>query len=206
MTGRLGRARRERNLRIVQPEVGNTEVFRKAYGTERLFKKRVAAGARHGQRKLRTIDGDGFDVDGAEKRRPESNFGLSATFRAQIGGKVFNNYRAEFENITGIGLKNIMASWLDDTTFTGPVTYSSKYLEDASFLKLDNVSLSYNIGFRNAYLKNIRVYLSAQNVFCLTGYKGVDPEVSLSGLNPGIESTTYYPRTRTFTLGATFTF
>lgn len=134
------------------------------------------------------------------------NFGLSATFRAQIGGKVFNNYRAEFENITGIGLKNIMASWLDDTTFTGPVTYSSKYLEDASFLKLDNVSLSYNIGFRNAYLKNIRVYLSAQNVFCLTGYKGVDPEVSLSGLNPGIESTTYYPRTRTFTLGATFTF
>ena len=134
------------------------------------------------------------------------NFGLSATFRAQIGGKVFNNYRAEFENITGIGLKNIMASWLDDTTFTGPVTYSSKYLEDASFLKLDNVSLSYNIRFRNAYLKNIRVYLSAQNVFCLTGYKGVDPEVSLSGLNPGIESTTYYPRTRTFTLGATFTF
>lgn len=134
------------------------------------------------------------------------NFGLSATFRAQIGGKVFNNYRAEFENITGIGLKNIMASWLDDTSFTGPVTYSSKYLEDASFLKLDNVSLSYNIGFRNAYLKNIRVYLSAQNVFCLTGYKGVDPEVSLSGLNPGIESTTYYPRTRTFTLGATFTF
>ena len=63
-----------------------------------------------------------------------------------------------------------------------------------------------NIRFRNAYLKNIRVYLSAQNVFCLTGYKGVDPEVSLSGLNPGIESTTYYPRTRTFTLGATFTF
>ena len=134
------------------------------------------------------------------------NFGLSATFRAQIGGKVFNNYRAEFENITGIGLKNIMASWLDDTTFTGPVTYSSKYLEDASFIKLYNVSLSYNIRFRNAYLKNIRVYLSAQNVFCLTGYKGVDPEVSLSGLNPGIESTTYYPRTRTFTLGATFTF
>ena len=134
------------------------------------------------------------------------NFGLSATFRAQIGVKVFNYYRDEFENFTGIGLKNIMASWLDDTTFTGPVTYSSKYLEDASFLKLDNVSLSYNIRFRNAYLKNIRVYLSAQNVFCLTGYKGVDPEVSLSGLNPGIESTTYYPRTRTFTLGATFTF
>ena len=43
--------------------------------------------------------------------------------------------------------------------------------------------------------------MSGQNLLCITGYKGVDPEVSLTGLTPGIESTSYYPRTRTITLG-----
>lgn len=134
------------------------------------------------------------------------NFDLSLALRAGIGGKVFNQYRAEFENINGIGLRNIMASWLDNTKFTGPVTYSSKYLEDATYLKLDNLSLNYNLALKNKYLHLVRVYFSAQNVFTLTKYSGVDPEVSLSGLTPGIESTSYYPRTRSFTLGVSLTF
>ena len=134
------------------------------------------------------------------------NWNLSASFRAGLGGKVFNTYRAEYENINGIGLRNIMSSWLDDTTFTGPVTYSSKYLENASFLKLDNISLSYTFKFKNEILKRLKLYFSAQNVFCLTSYSGVDPEVSLSGLAPGIESTSYYPRTRSFTFGVNLTF
>lgn len=135
------------------------------------------------------------------------NWDLSFTLRASIGGKVFNNMRAEFENINGIGLKNVMASWLDDTKFTGQVTYSSKYLEDASYLKLDNISLGYNIPFKStSKIKQIKVYFAAQNVFCLTGYSGTDPEVSLMGLTPGIEGTTYYPRTREFTLGVNIKF
>ena len=52
----------------------------------------------------------------------------------------------------------------------------------------------------------MRVYATAQNVFVLTGYSGVDPEVSLSGLAPGIAPLSYYPRTRSFTLGASITF
>ena len=134
------------------------------------------------------------------------NFGVSATFRGQIGGTIFNTYKAEYENIANFGLKNILASWLDHTDYTGPIIYSSNYFEDASFLKLDNISVSYDFSFKNEYLKKLRLYLTAQNVFCLTGYSGVDPEVSLSGIVPGIESTSYYPRTRTFTFGATLTF
>lgn len=134
------------------------------------------------------------------------NWALSATLRAGVGGKVFNTYRAEYENITGIGLRNIMSSWLNNTSFTGKVTYSSKYLEDASFLKLDNLSLVYTIKLSNEYLRKIRLFFSAQNVFTLTAYSGVDPEVGISGLAPGIERTSYYPRTRTFTFGASFTF
>ena len=134
------------------------------------------------------------------------NFGVSATFRGQIGGTIFNTYKAEYENIANFGLKNILASWLDHTDYTGPIIYSSNYFEDASFLKLDNVSVSYDFSLKNEYLKKLRLYLSAQNLFCLTGYSGVDPEVSLSGIVPGIESTSYYPRTRAFTFGATLTF
>ena len=135
------------------------------------------------------------------------NFGVSATFRGQLGGKIFNTYRALYENTSNLGQTNILASWLDDTSFKGKeVKYSDKYIEDASFLKLDNISVSYDFGFDNKYVKKLRLYLTAQNIFCLTGYKGVDPEVSLSGIAPGIEGTSYYPRTRSFTFGATVTF
>ena len=135
------------------------------------------------------------------------NFGVSATFRGQLGGKIFNTYRALYENTSGLGLTNVLASWLDDTTFKGKQTkYSTKYIEDATFLKLDNISVSYDFDFKNEYVKKLRLYLTAQNLFCLTKYSGVDPEVGLSGIALGIEGTSYYPRTRTFTFGATITF
>ena len=112
-----------------------------------------------------------------------------------------------YENTSGLGFTNILASWLDDTSFKGKQTkYSTKYIEDATFLKLDNISVSYDLKLKNEYLQKVRLYLTAQNLFCLTKYSGVDPEVSLSGIAPGIEGTSYYPRTRTFTFGATLTF
>jgi len=128
---------------------------------------------------------------------------VAATLRAAIGGKVFNSYRANYESLQLIGLRNILSSWLDDTSFTGEIRYSDKYIEDASYLKLDNVTLSYDLPLKNRYVHGAKAFVSAQNVFCITAYKGVDPEVSLSGLTPGVESTSYYPRTRTFTLGLT---
>ncbi len=135
------------------------------------------------------------------------NFSASATIRSAIGGKVFNQMRAVYENISELGQKNVLASWLDHTDFLGKVTYSDYYLEDASFVKLDNVSLSYMIPVKkNPYLKAASIYLTGQNLLTITGYKGVDPEVSLSGLAPGIEPLSYYPRTRVFTLGAKVTF
>ena len=134
------------------------------------------------------------------------NLTLSMTLRGSIGGLVFNGYRAQYENLGSIGLRNIMSSWLDDTSFTGPIRYSSKYLEDASYLKLDNVSLTYDLPLKNRFIHAAKVFVSGQNLLCITGYKGVDPEVSLSGLTPGRESMSYYPRTSTFTFGASLTF
>lgn len=89
----------------------------------------------------------------------------------------------------------------------GKVVYCSKYLEDASFLKLDNLTLSYNVPLKNrSFVKSLGFSLTGQNLFVLTGYKGVDPEVKRSGLTPGIEGLSYYPRTRVFTLGASIKF
>ena len=133
-------------------------------------------------------------------------FTLSATLRASIGGKVFNSYRANYESLHQIGLRNILSSWLDNTAYTGEIRYSSKYIEDATYLKLDNVSLSYDLPFHNKYIHGGKVFIAGQNLLCISGYKGVDPEVSLTGLTPGIESTSYYPRTMTLSLGATLNF
>lgn len=134
------------------------------------------------------------------------NFGISLSLRSGIGGKVFNTMRAEFENINAIGLKNIMASWLDQPYFTGQVTYSSKYLEDATYLKVDNLTFTYDIPVRSGLVKGITLSLTGQDLLCLTAYSGVDPEVNLGGLTPGIEGQSYYPRTRTFTFGAKLRF
>ena len=133
-------------------------------------------------------------------------FSLSATLRGAFGGKAFNQLRALYENISELGQKNVLASWLNYTEYTGKVVYSDRCLEDASYVKLDNVTLSYDAPFKNKYIKGLRVYLTGQNLLCITGYTGVDPEVRLSGLTPGIEGTSYYPRTRMFTLGANVKF
>lgn len=134
------------------------------------------------------------------------NFSLSATLRGSFGGKVFNQMRGIYENITNLGLQNVLATWLDEPEYTGKATYSSRYLEDATYIKLDNVTASYDFKLENKYIKGLRLYLTGQNLLCLTSYSGVDPEVSLTGLTPGIEGTSYYPRTRVFTLGVNFKF
>jgi len=136
-----------------------------------------------------------------------NNFTLNASIRASLGGKVFNQMRGVYENITNLGINNVLGSWLDEPEYTGKVVYSDKYIEDATYVKLDNVTLNYNIPLKNnTIVKNVDVYLSGQNLLVLTGYKGVDPEVGLTGLTPGIEGLSYYPRTRVFTLGVNVKF
>lgn len=134
------------------------------------------------------------------------NWDLSFSFRSNIGGNVLNLYRLYYENWQNIGTRNIVLSQLENPSFIGNATYSSKYVEDATFLKLDNVSIGYILPFRIKYIAATRFMLTAQDVFCLTGYQGVDPEVNLLGLEPGLERLTYYPRTTTITVGINLTF
>ncbi len=134
------------------------------------------------------------------------NFDLSFNFRAGIGGKVLNSYRLYYESWKSIGLRNIVHSQYDNPEFIGDITYSSKYVEDATFLKLDNITLNYNFNIKSGYISKVSAFVSAQNVAWITGYQGIDPEVNLSGLEPGIDRLSYYPRTTSLTLGINATF
>lgn len=130
---------------------------------------------------------------------------LNFSFRAQIGGKVLNTYRLYYENWVVLG-KNIVRTQLDHPEFTGKAQYSSKYIENATYLKLDNISLGYNVPMHWKNIAKLRVNFTAQNVFTITGYKGLDPEVGLSGLAPGMEPLSYYPRSTSITLGVNVIF
>lgn len=158
--------------------------------------------------------------------QPDLTFGLNNSFawkqldfsfffRGTIGQDVLNNPRAAYANNTYL----IGANALDD-----PLIYqlkessriSSFYLEDASFIRLDNLSLGYTVKLKNKdWVERLRFYVAGQNLFVITGYKGLDPEVELfrgdasgedQGLSPGIEPRQFFPKARTFTFGVNLTF
>ena len=82
------------------------------------------------------------------------------------------------------------------------------YLEDGDFVKLSNLTIGYTLPIRNnKYMKSLRVYVSGNNLFCITGYSGLDPELDISNVQaPGVEYRDTYPTTRSFTFGVNIGF
>lgn len=128
---------------------------------------------------------------------------LSTSMRANIGGYIFNGMAMntgawETMSYNDYQLNNLNRSFLD-TSFQRRQYLSDYYLENASFLKMDNLQLAYDFG---KVYKGLNLHVSAmlQNVFTITKYKGVDPE-SMNGVDTAI-----YPRPRTFsvTVGLNF--
>lgn len=122
------------------------------------------------------------------------DFGIS--FRASIGNYVYNQINAAlgyFQQPASMGyLKNISTDYLN----TGFKTYqgvSDYYVENASFLKLDYLNVGYNFGKISKGV-NLKITATVQNVFTVTGYKGVDPEI------PGGVDSGFYPRPRIFSI------
>ncbi|WP_223857636.1 SusC/RagA family TonB-linked outer membrane protein [Sphingobacterium micropteri] len=135
------------------------------------------------------------------------NFTLTGMFQGVFGNKVMNATRARHTNVVGnAGQKNLLASVLETENVNDINAHylSDRYLEKGDYLRLANLTLSYNIRNLSSQFKNIRVYATVNNAFVLTGYKGVDPEVDLGGLTPGIDNRQTYPRTRTFMFGLNF--
>ena len=132
---------------------------------------------------------------------------LNVFFRGMYGNEVFNATRADLSRLQQANVTNISKDAVAEGIFETPIIASSRFIEDASFLRLDNATLGYKFDLSaKKYFKQARMYVTGQNLFTITDYTGVDPEVSLGGLAPGIDNRNYYPRTRSFILGVNLTF
>jgi len=143
------------------------------------------------------------------------NWDASVFIRGTIGNKVLDNPLAAYGNTTYLAGNNVMKN-----KYLGVLKENSRvcsfYLEDASFARLDNMSIGYTFNTKKInWLEKARIYVAAQNLFVITGYDGLDPEVELytgdpsdedAGLSPGIEPRNFMPKARTFTFGVNLTF
>lgn len=137
------------------------------------------------------------------------NWMLDFSFRAMIGNDVYNATEMFFDNPGNIPNLNGFSSavdWYNQDRKT-PVQVSDQYVEDASFLRLDYISLGYEFDMKEVpWFQRLKVYFASNNLFVLTGYSGIDPETSVSGLSFGVDQYNVYPKTRTFTFGVNATF
>lgn len=130
-----------------------------------------------------------------------NRFDLSFTLLANIGNYVYNNVASStgfYDQLRDAAAPSNMHVSVLANGFQSPQYFSDYYVEDASFLRMQNIELGYT--FRN-WLNGIRVYGVVQNAFTITGYSGVDPTASTDGIDNN-----RYPRTRTFTAGLSVTF
>ncbi len=140
------------------------------------------------------------------------NFGkwtMTAFFQGVFGNKIMNGTRAYLSNYASVGNgKNVLASMFEDNLATDYNSHapSDRYLERGDYLRLSTLTLGYNFGVINPYIKGLRLYVTCNNLFTITGYKGIDPEINLGGLEPGVDNRQTYPRTRTFLLGVNVNF
>ncbi|MFA5326402.1 MAG: SusC/RagA family TonB-linked outer membrane protein [Prolixibacteraceae bacterium] len=154
------------------------------------------------------------------------NWDLSISQRGAFKFQVANFQRMMYENPTYTQY-NLLKSAFDPvfgkTQLKSPQEFNSYYVEDGDYWKIDNITVGYNVpktGIK--YIQSARLYVSSLNTFILTGYKGIDPEVSLvtsgggsqggininsgAGLAPGVDQRDKYPTMRTFTIGLNVTF
>jgi len=137
------------------------------------------------------------------------NWSMTMFFQGLAGNKVMNATRARLSNVVGnAGNRNLLKDVIKDEK---PTDYNShilsdRYLEKGDYLRLATLTLAYNFGKIGDWINNVRLYATCNNVFVLTGYKGIDPEVYLGGLTPGIDNRQTYPRTRTYMFGVNINF
>lgn len=140
------------------------------------------------------------------------NFDLSISMRGAFNFDIINEARMYYENSKNSRLENRLKSVnnkiFGKTMLSKEVDpeFNSYYVEKGDYWKIDNVTLGYTLKNVGKYIKSIRLYGSILNALTITGYDGVDPEVTASGLNPGYDSRDQYPSIRSFTFGVGFKF
>ena len=165
----------------------------------------------------RTVIGNGMPAMtvGFNNSFTFGNWDFNIFLRGAFGHEMLNSYRGFYENteVTTVGNYNIVKTKYYDPSITKAVVNSS-HIEKADYVRLDNASLGYNFNFNGGAVNRLRFYISGQNLFTITGYTGIDPEVRFvdvepepdNALAPGIERRSTYFTTRMFTFGVNLGF
>lgn len=138
-----------------------------------------------------------------------NNWSLDMSLRALIGNDVFNATQMLFDYNGNLPNRNVLPEaikWYEAGRVSGPAV-SDLYVEDASFLRLDYVSLGYRFDLNNVdWIRSLQLSVSGNNLFTLTKYTGLDPETSIDGMAFGIDQYNTYPKTRSVSFGISATF
>ena len=138
------------------------------------------------------------------------NWSLNAFITGVFGNDVYNSPRAHYTAAQMFSdgknvLKEFLSNPVGDASSSLP---SDRYIEKGSYVRLQTLSLSYT--FRNCFndwIQDLTLYGTANNLFTITSYKGLDPEVNMGGIDPGIDYRwSRYPHTRTFMVGVKINF
>ncbi|MDH6304586.1 TonB-linked SusC/RagA family outer membrane protein [Parabacteroides sp. PF5-5] len=164
-------------------------------------------------------DENGNPVDeylGSAQPKVNIGFGMNFTYKDfDLGFSTYGMFGQKVLNATGMSMydptrlpsQNVPDDFLSSGIKTDPL-FSDYWVENGSFFRLQSATLGYTIPNTKKFgMQKIRVYLTGENLFVITGYSGVDPEVNINGLDdPGIERFNAYPRPRTFSFGLNVTF
>lgn len=135
------------------------------------------------------------------------NFDLNIFIRGVFGNKIFNATRADLFRPSTAQYTNILVDAAGESTADfNAYRYSSRFIEKGDYVRFDNGTLGYNFSNINKYIKGVRLYMSVNNLFVITNFTGVDPEVNQGGIAPGVDYNNFYPKTRTILFGVNATF
>ena len=139
------------------------------------------------------------------------NWDFSCFFTGVFGHDVYNGLRAHYTAPDFFaGGKNVMKEFVTErpASDTGSNIPSDKFIEKGDYIRLQSLTVGYTFNdVFNGWIKSLQLYATMNNVFTITGYKGLDPEVNLGGIDPGVDYRwSTYPHTRTTMIGAKINF
>ncbi len=129
------------------------------------------------------------------------NLDVSMLWRGSGGNKIYNGLKSSLSYLENVGRSNVLESAVE-LGISGSRYGSDLWLEDGSFLRLDNLTAGYTFDFQESkYLNSVRLSLTGNNLILITDYSGIDPELNFSGGNGFGGDNGIYPRTRSFVIG-----
>lgn len=140
------------------------------------------------------------------------NFDFTLTMRGAFKFDILNMAELQYGQPVMLSRGNILNSAFDNVygkvrlANDQELQYVSYYIEKGDYWKIDNMTLGYTLDFKTSWIDKLRVYGTISNLATITGYSGIDPEVGISGLNPGCDDKNRYPAARTFTVGLSVNF